>query len=151
MSATAHRPSLVTAAVLLSLGIPRIGASQGLSDRERRIVAFSAYLCVYESGKAEAQEELDKERRYSKIAGAVSASKVYRLQRRIGLFQDGIAKIRASFRKAKVKPEPCSDPLVERLSECLNVWIEGGEIQSEWDTGGACLDGELDPYKIEPG
>jgi hypothetical protein len=77
----------------------------------------SLFLCHFQDLNRIAHAELEEERRASKIAGIINKSKLYELQKRIRLAEQGIDKSRKELGRAK--PIACSSPGFDGVVECF--------------------------------
>ncbi len=105
-------------------------------DEEARIIAarkadpqwmrplHSAYVCAHRGSKRETLKEIQTEKRYAKVGGIVSKSKLYELQQDLRHFDERIAVHKKGLKSLGVKPSPCKSKRVQLLTECIRSTVE---------------------------
>ncbi len=118
------RPAPEAAVTAGPAGLEAAGAPDpaALRAEETRVV-FAAVLCAYDGARARVGPT------------------------RLAQLDDELARIRGMFRAVGVEPQPCSQPLIGRLAECIRVWPEAGEILSEWRSDADCSSADVSAYK----
>ncbi len=100
---------------------PQVVEQRAAQAEETRVV-FSSLLCAYSDVRERAStahaKQLDEE----------------------------IDRLHRTFRQMEAEPRPCSEPLIERLTACVDITFQEGDVVSEWRSDRECSSGELARY-----
>ena len=97
---------------------------------------YSALICAYQDARAKALDGIKREKRYSKVGGVVSLTKLHQLQTEVGLLDDELAAMKRNFRKQKASPLACK--AVAPLAACIAVTFGEDEVHGELNEEPEC-------------
>jgi hypothetical protein len=90
------------------------------ADPKAQQIAYSALLCSWTDGYNEAIHQISEYKKAAKIGGVLDLTEVNNWQEEAMRAKRHIGDARAALKRRKAKPVACKDPLVVRISPCMN-------------------------------